>query len=333
MKPLSSLSLSAPAKINIFLKVLSKRPDGYHELVSWMQKLSLYDLITLQSTPSGITLQCPESSIPDDESNLAYKAAELFFQKTSVSGGVDIVLKKKIPVAAGLGGGSSDAASVLKGLNEMFSAGLGEETLMGMASRLGADVPFFVAEDSSSWAAGVGEKLIKKEPMTDCWIVLVNPGFSVSTKWVYDNFALTSEVNPDILTRFTEAVNASVGQREMLFSEAAGLLQGKQGVFSAFDSRFIPRGHKFHLSRQAAQLSFNPDQLYNDLEKVTVSRYPELAELKSRLLDANAIGTLMSGSGPTVFGVFEEKQSAILCHENLKSEYPGNVFLVKPIRN
>ncbi|MCK5192641.1 MAG: 4-(cytidine 5'-diphospho)-2-C-methyl-D-erythritol kinase [Desulfobulbaceae bacterium] len=311
----SSLSLSAPAKINIFLKVLSKRPDGYHELVSWMQKLSLYDLITLHATASGITLQCPESSIPDDESNLAYKAAELFFQETSVTGGVDIVLKKKIPVAAGLGGGSSDAASILNGLNEMFFTRLGEKTLMGMASRLGADVPFFVAEDSSSWAAGVGEKLIKKEPMADCWIILVNPGFSVSTKWVYDNFALTSEVNPDILTRFTEAVNASVGQREMLFSEAAGLLQGKQGIFSASDSRF------------------KPDQLYNDLEKVTVSRYPELAELKSRLLDANAIGALMSGSGPTVFGVFEEKQSAILCHENLKSEYPGNVFLVKPIRN
>lgn len=315
MKPLSSLSLAAPAKINIFLKVLSKRPDGYHELVSWMQKLSLYDSITLYATSAGITLQCPESSIPDDESNLAYKAAALFFQETAVAGGVDIVLKKKIPVAAGLGGGSSDAASVLKGLNEMFSTKLGKETLISMASRLGADVPFFVVEDSSSWAAGVGEKLIKKEPVADCWIVLVNPGFSVSTKWVYDNFALTSEVNPDILTRFTEAVNASVEQREMLFSTAAGLLQGKQDLFSVYECRF------------------NPGLLYNDLEKVTVSRYPELAELKSRLLNANAIGALMSGSGPTIFGVFEEKQSAAHCLENLKPEYPGNVFLVKPIRN
>jgi len=315
MNPLSSLSLAAPAKINIFLKVLSKRPDGYHELVSWMQKLSLYDSISLHAASGNITLQCPGSSIPEDESNLAFKAAALFFQETSVAGGVDIVLKKEIPVAAGLGGGSSDAASVLKGLNVMFSTRLKEETLIGMASRLGADVPFFVREDSSSWAAGVGEKLIKKEPMTDCWIMLVNPGFSVSTKWVYDNFALTSEANPDILTRFTEAVNASGEKRERLFSIAAGLLQGKQDLFSMHHSRFTP------------------DLLYNDLEKVTVNRYPELAELKSRLLNAKAMGALMSGSGPTVFGVFEEKQNAVLCYENLKSEYPGNVFLVKPIRS
>ena len=315
MNPLPSLYLEAPAKINIFLKVLSKRSDGYHELVSWMQKLSLYDLITLHATSANITLQCPDSSIPEDESNLAFKAAALFFKETSVEGGVDIILKKKIPVAAGLGGGSSDAAAVLKGLDEMFSTRLGDETLIGMASRLGADVPFFVVDDSSCWAAGVGEKLIKREPMADCWIILVNPGFPVSTKWVFDNFALTSEANPDILTRFTESVNASEEQREMLFSTAAGLLQGTQDAFSVYNSRF------------------NPDMLHNDLEKVTVNRYPELAELKSRLLNANAIGALMSGSGPTVFGVFEEKQNAVLCHENLKSEYPGNVFLVKPIRN
>jgi 4-diphosphocytidyl-2-C-methyl-D-erythritol kinase len=315
MKPLSSLSLAAPAKINLFLKVLSKRPDGYHELVSWMQKLSLYDSITLHATSANITLQCPDSSIPEDETNLAFKAAALFFKETSVAGGVDIVLKKKIPVAAGLGGGSSDAASVLKGLDEMFSTRLGEEVLITMASRLGADVPFFVVEDSSCWAAGVGEKLIKKEPMADCWIILVNPGFSVSTKWVYDSFALTSEVNPDILTRFTEAINASAEQREVLFSTAAGLLQGTQDIFSVYGSRF------------------NSGLLYNDLEEVTVNRYPELAELKSRLLNYKAIGALMSGSGPTVFGVFEEKQNAVLCHENLKSEYPGNVFLVNPIRN
>ena len=313
MNPLPSISLSAPAKINLFLKILYKRSDGYHELVSWMQKLSLYDSIILEASSSGISLQCSGADIPEDENNLAYKAAALFFEETGVNGGVDITLQKKIPVAAGLGGGSSDAASVLKGLNTMFSAGITENTLIGIAKQLGADVPFFITDEPSCWATGVGEKLIKKNTMGHCWILLVNPGYPISTKWVYDNFALTSAINPDILTRFTEAINASEDEKESLFSTAVELLLGKEHV-SSYE-----------------RTCFDSNLLCNDLEKVTVRQYPEIAELKSRLLGYNATAAMMSGSGPTVFGVFEEKVRAVHCYENLKSQYPENIFLVKPI--
>lgn len=315
MKSPSQFSLSAPAKINLFLKILGKRSDGYHELVSWMQKLTLYDTITLRRVSSGITLECSGANIPLDDNNLAFKAALLFFQETLLQGGVDIVLKKRIPVAAGLGGGSSDAAAVLKGLNLLYEAGLSVEEMMRIGRQLGADVPFFVSEYSSVWAAGIGEKLEKNKCMPDCWIILVNPGFSVSTKWVYHNFALTSSVNPDILTRLTEAFIVPVEKREMAMASALEMLLGGQEKINGFFSHF------------------SPEILYNDLEKVTSSRYPEISEMKERLLQAGACGALMSGSGPTVFAVFDNKQQAGDCQKSLKSDYPGNVFLVKPIRN
>lgn len=283
------LHLQAPAKINLYLKVLGRRHDGYHELSTWMQKLKFADEVILSSVSSGIKLHCSATDLAADEKNLAHRAAVLFFKKTGLKTGVEIKLVKNIPIAAGLGGGSSDAAAVLTGLNTLFSAGLSENELMDLGLSLGADVPFFVSGCNSAIATGIGEKLQEKKSLKECWIILVNPGFPVSTKWVFENFdrvqpvnfALTSGDNPYILGR-----------------EIDGSM---------------------------------PEKLYNDLESVTTARYPEVSKLKNELTELGASGVLMSGSGPTVFGIFTDFALATQCAISLQYIYPGRVFLTEPL--
>jgi len=288
MGPGRKLHLQAPAKINLYLKVVGRRPDGYHELSTWMQKLKLADEVALSSGSTGIKLHCPGTDLAADESNLAHKAAVLFFRKTGLKTGVEIELVKNIPIAAGLGGGSSDAAAVLTGLNKLFSAGLSDRELMELGLSLGADVPFFVSGCDAAIATGVGEKLEEKASLKECWFVLVNPGFPVSTKWAFEsfdsaqpvNFALTSGDNPYILGR---EIDGSI-----------------------------------------------PEKLFNDLESVTAARYPEVSKIKKELTDLGASGVLMSGSGPTVFGIFMDFGPATQCAINLQHVYPGRVFLTEP---
>lgn len=284
------LRLTAPAKVNVFLRVVGRRSDGYHELVSWMQKIDLVDHLVMERTAAGITLCCPDSGLPEDEGNLAYRAARLFFQRTGVTGGVAITLEKRIPVAAGLGGGSSDAAAVLKGLRDLYpSSSLTDVQLLELGLALGADVPFFVSELNSALATGVGEKLVPREPLQNCFVLLVNPGFPVSTKWVFaqldsgngGSFALT---RPD--NTFTMFPLPGKGQRE-----AIG----------------------------------------NDLEPVTAGRYPELTEIKSFLTTGGADVALMTGSGPTVFGLFSDPACAAQCRDRLRERYPTGVFLANPL--
>ncbi|MFH1217471.1 MAG: 4-(cytidine 5'-diphospho)-2-C-methyl-D-erythritol kinase [Pseudomonadota bacterium] len=284
-----TLHLRAPAKVNIFLKVLSRRPDGYHELATWMQKLDLVDSITLEARSSGISLDCPDSELAEDENNLAYKAAVLFFRETGIDGGVKIILKKHIPIAAGLGGGSSDGATILKGLNLLYAHPLSEAEMMNLGLALGADVPFFVSDFCAALATGVGEKLEKRESLENCYFLLINPGFPVSTKWVFENldhsqlgnFALTIKGNPFIL----------------------GPLSGNS----------------------------QSDVNGNDLEQVTIRRYPEIGEIKSMLVDCGAATALMSGSGPTVFGIFTDLDQASRCRKEMLKRYPERVFFAKPL--
>jgi len=287
------IRLRAPAKINLSLHILSRRPDGYHELSTRMQKLELYDEITLvKRHQQRITLTCSAPDVPDDESNLAWKAAAVFLDALPGTGmdGVDIDLTKNIPVAAGLGGGSSDAGTVLKGLNILFEADFSEQQLINMAKQLGADVPFFATEYNAVLAAGVGEKLIGVDSLKDCHIILVNPGFSVSTRWAYENFALTRA-----------------------------------------DKTFKRKSFQKH-----SDISFQLNDLHNDLEKVTIERYPQVQELKEMLSEAGAAGVLMSGSGPTVFGIFQEKNG--LSRFDLDSivadlclQYGKKVFITKAL--
>lgn len=294
------LSLKAPAKINLFLKVLGRRPDGYHLLETWMQKVSLYDEIELASCAGGIHLHCfGGGGIPENRDNLVCRAAELFFQATQgrrcgTDRGVTIGLTKRIPVAAGLGGGSSDAAATLLGLNELFACGCSADELIELGLRLGADVPFFLADAPAVLATGIGEILQPVAPLRGYSVLMVNPGFPVSTRWVYQSFALTKKEN--------------VSKVESLKDDAA------EGC--ALDFPVLAGS--------------SPMVLLNDLETVTIVRYPELARLKDELLHNGASAALMSGSGPTVFGLFAEERRAEACRALLKGRY-SHTYLVAPV--
>lgn len=285
----SSLILKAPAKINLFLKILSRRPDGYHEIESLMQKVDLCDILHLSWQGETISVSCPGSSLPEDRDNLVYRAAELFLETAGIRAGIKIILEKNIPVAAGLGGGSSDAAAVINGLNTLADTGFSPEELMEIARPLGADVPFFVQGGSAALAVNIGDNLTQAEPLHGFWIVLVNPGFGVSTKWVYENFPLTSRANPYILAR---------GQDLTKDFHAMG-----PGLY---------------------------EELGNDLEVVTITRYPEIGNIKRELKEAGAAASLMSGSGPTVFGLFQVENDAQQCFQQLSKKYGGKVFLTRP---
>jgi 4-diphosphocytidyl-2-C-methyl-D-erythritol kinase len=284
------LVVTAPAKVNLRLRVLGKRADGYHELDSVMQKVTLADTVTLHHLEEPvIQLSCPDSDLHEDDSNLVWKAAEAFLDVSGLSGkcGVSIILEKKIPIAAGLGGGSSDAGAVLTGLVRLFKSDIPKTTLLGLAKSLGADVPFFVVPDSAVRATGIGEKMEKYKKLEDCSILLVNPGFSVSTAWVYENFTLTR---------------------------------------TAKDSNLSDSPKNESLSKLYCPL-------YNDLETVTIKRYPEIQTIKNLMIDNGASAALMSGSGPTVFGIFPDgnKDNANLheCVEKLTRKYGTGVFVAR----
>ncbi|HID02130.1 MAG TPA: 4-(cytidine 5'-diphospho)-2-C-methyl-D-erythritol kinase [Desulfobacterales bacterium] len=289
--PCTKLVVTAPAKVNLTLRILGKRTDGYHELDSVMQKVSLADTVILHRLEvPGIQLSCPDSDLPEDNSNLVWKAAETFLDASGLGNkcGVSIILEKKIPIAAGLGGGSSDAGAVLTGLKRLLQSEIPETTLLGLAKSLGADVPFFVVPGSAMRATGIGEKMEKYKKLEDCSILLVNPGFSVSTAWVYENFTLTRAVKDSNLSN----------------------------------------------SRKNESLSKLCCSLFNDLETVTIKRYPEIQSIKNLMIDNGATDALMSGSGPTVFGIFPDGDGRSVylrkCVEKLTEKYGSGVFVTRP---
>ena len=264
----NQLHVSAPAKINLFLHVLGKRDDGYHNLITWMQKIDMSDTIELRLlSGESIDFTCDDDSLPVNSDNLAVRAAESFL-KESVhlrNKGLKIRLQKKIPVAAGLGGGSSDAGAVLRGLNQLSGFEFSEKALVEMARPLGADVPFFTIEDDAVIASGIGDDMHVVDSLRNCTFVVVNPGFFVSTKWVFENFLLTSQKNKSKLSRFQKC------------NKAHPLLE----------------------------------EMHNDLESVTSIAHPEIQEMKKSLLAQGASKVLMSGSGPTVFGIFPDTRESI----------------------
>jgi 4-diphosphocytidyl-2-C-methyl-D-erythritol kinase len=274
----------APAKINIALHVRGRRPDGYHDLAMIMQKVSLFDRLHVDLTEEpGVEVCCPSVTLPSGQENIAARAARALLSRSDRRCGVRITIDKAIPVAAGLGGGSSDAAAVLYGLNEMLDLGLSPAELRVEGVRLGADVPFFLFA-GTAWATGVGDRLCAFGAMPPVWYVLVNPDFAVSTAWVYRNLQLTSPGGEIKLPKFPKTV-----------LEVA-------------------------------------DLLHNDLEAVTIGRFPELAGIKERLLRSGAAGALMSGSGPTVFGVFGDESSARLAATQLATEDGSlRIHVVQPV--
>jgi 4-diphosphocytidyl-2-C-methyl-D-erythritol kinase len=279
-----------PAKLNVLLKVTGRRPDGYHELVSIMAPVGLYDRLELQMTSDKrIKVSCRGFSAPSNEENLVCRAARAFFAKTGIDDGVSIELTKNIPVAAGLGGGSSDAACVLKALNRNYAFPLTAEELAQLALALGADVPFFLVERPCI-ARGIGEILEPIENWPQLWYVIITPPIRVSTAWVYGRLNIPPASSELELTN--EAYQYII------------------------------------INLKKRPLGIGPI-LENDLERVTADRFPVIKRIKLLLAEAGADGALMSGSGPSVFGLFQSRDTALRAKAALADSHLGDMFLVQ----
>lgn len=284
------MHLKALAKINLGLDVLRRREDGYHEVKMIMQTISLYDELELRKTKQpGIQVKTNLYYLPTNENNLVYKAARLLMDEFHIEEGISIQLQKKIPVAAGMAGGSSDAAAVLWGVNQMYGLGLSREDLMERGVKLGADVPYCVLR-GTALAEGIGEKLSVLPPMPKCYILIAKPGISVSTKFVYENLHandLRPEQHPDV-----DAMIQAMKEKDL------ALLASRMG---------------------------------NVLETVTVPAYPVIDEIKKCMMEQGALGSMMSGSGPTVFGIFDDKSRARKALQAVKARHLARqVYLTIP---
>lgn len=273
--------IKAPAKLNLRLKITGRRPDGYHELVSIMVPIDFVDLLEVRVIRErGIELSCEGFRVPTDEKNLVYQAALAFFSRTGIQGGVSIKLSKNIPVAAGLGGGSSDAAATLLSLNKIWSQPLGLSALHELAVQLGADVPFFLHSEPSL-ATGIGDVLEPLKEWPKFWYVIITPPVQVSTSWVYGNLKLE-------LTR---------GEYDYIVK----FLRNDPIAVSAI--------------------------LENDLEEVTSAKFPVIDTIKKCLMNVGAEGALMTGSGPSVFGIFSSLNQALSAKQSLISQNLGDIFV------
>ncbi|MCR4807804.1 MAG: 4-(cytidine 5'-diphospho)-2-C-methyl-D-erythritol kinase [Lachnospiraceae bacterium] len=263
--------LRAYAKINLSLDVTGRRDNGYHDVRMIMQSVGLYDEISLKKEDPGteavsIRLESESLEVAPDKDNLIYRAAALIMEECGIRAGVRIHYKKNIPVAAGMAGGSTDAAAVLKGMNDLFDLGLDDKRLRELGVRIGADVPYCIM-GGTALSEGIGEILTPLPPMPDCSILIAKPPVGVSTAYVYNTFdSLEDKYHPDV-----------------------------DAMIKAIENKDIRR---------------IADLLGNSLEGVTVAKHPVIEKIKEIMLGNGALGALMSGSGPTVFGIFDEKDKA-----------------------
>jgi 4-diphosphocytidyl-2-C-methyl-D-erythritol kinase len=264
---MDTISLKALAKINLGLDVVRRREDGYHEVRMIMQTIHLYDRLTICKTKEpGIQIRSNLSFLPVNENNLVYKAGKLLMDEFSIGEGVAVELDKRIPVAAGMAGGSTDAAAMLYGMNQLFGLNLSQKKLMGRGVTIGADVPYCLMR-GTALAEGIGEQLTSLPPMVKCPVLIAKPPISVSTKFVYQNLKLDENTpHPDIDRLISDIENKDLHA-----------IAGDMG---------------------------------NVLETVTIPNYPEIDRIKTLMKEAGAIGAMMSGSGPTVFGLFEDEKTA-----------------------
>ncbi len=281
---MESYQIKAYAKINLGLDVLRRLENGYHEVKMVMQTVGIYDELTLTRTEAGIMVTTDKEELPTDDNNLIYKAARIMMEEYHLEGGIHIHLKKNIPIAAGMAGGSTDAAATFKGMNRLYDLDCTLEELMRLGVRVGADVPYCVL-GGTALAEGIGEKLTSLNPAPDCYVLVVKPDINVSTKYVYEHLdAEDTWEHPDI-----------DGMVEAIWEESL------QGIL---------------------------DRMGNVLEHVTVKKYPVIHELKNRMRELGALNSLMSGSGPTVFGIFVNERLAREAFEKMKKEYPkSQIFL------
>ena len=278
----TAIELLSPAKVNVFLKITGQRIDGYHELLTVFVPVSLYDKLIISKSEKGLEVYYRGREIPNNQNNLVSRAAISFFEKTGIKKGIKITLIKNIPISSGLGGGSSNAATTLKGLNQLWPNALSKEDLEKLALSLGADVPFFLLQ-KPAMARGIGEILQPIENFPSLWYVIVSPNLMISTAWTYERFKLnlTNNRNQNKMSSF------------------------KKNIFNI------------------------PELLFNDLERVTLVKYPFLSSIKESLLQVGALGALMTGSGPSIFGLFDSAKKAQKAGSILKTYDKGDVFVVK----
>lgn len=268
--------MKAHAKINLGLDVVGKLPNGYHEVRMVMQTVGIYDELTFSRTECGIMVTTDSEELPIEEDNLIYKAANLMKDKYDIREGIHIHLQKNIPIAAGMAGGSTDAAAAMKGISRMFGLDTSLLELMELGASIGADVPYCVI-GGTALAEGIGEKLTPLEPAPECFVLVAKPDINVSTRYVYERLNVAAiEKHPDI-----DGMVAAIGKGSL------------QGIL---------------------------DRMENVLESVTVQEYPVIDALKRRMKELGAVNSLMSGSGPTVFGIFLEKRLAEAALDRLAQE-------------
>lgn len=272
---MDDISLKALAKINLGLDVVRRREDGYHEVRMIMQTIHLYDRLKITKTKTpGIEIHSNLPFLPVNENNLVYKAGQLLMNEFGIKEGVRADLLKRIPVAAGMAGGSSDAAAMLYGINQLFDLGLSRKQLMERGVSIGADVPYCLMR-GTALAEGIGEKLKQLPPMIKCPVLIAKPQISVSTKFVYQNLKLDgTTVHPNI-----DALIRDIKKKDLCAVTA---------------------------------------DMGNVLETVTIPNYPVIAEIKKQMIHSGAQGAMMSGSGPTVFGLFENERQARKAYEEMK---------------
>lgn len=280
------MKIKAYAKINISLDVVGKREDGYHLLEMIMQTVDLYDIVEVQKIDSGIKLECDKYYVPTDERNIAYKAAVLFKEAYKINEGVYINITKNIPVCAGLAGGSTDGAAVLKLMNKLFDINASDEELKKIAVKLGADVPYCI-NGGTALCEGIGEKITQLKPFRDKILVLIKPPFGVSTKVVYKEFDLSRVV-------------------------------------------FHPNTKELIENIENDNLEFVANNMKNLLENVTLRKHRAILNIKENTKIYGCLGTMMSGSGPTVFAFFDDMYKAQLCYDYMKSKYK-DVFITRTI--
>ena len=300
---MKTLCLDSPAKVNLRLEIFKKREDGYHEIRTVLQKISLHDTLHFSlRNEKGILIESDHPDLPTGRTNLVYKAIQSMMKESDYQGGIYIKIKKRIPLGAGLGGGSSDAATTLKAMNQLLKSNLSKKKLMEMGLEIGADVPFFFLEGSAI-GSGIGERL-KKIDLPTLWYILIYPNFEVSTRWAYQNF---------VLARSTATKSHALEGGSPCSGSILSKPQHLSGVEGLTNRRIHCNLYKFLNTPEGFS-----HILFNHLEALVSKKYPQIGIMEKILLSTGALGTLMTGSGPTVFGLFQDEKSSVGAYKKIK---------------
>ncbi len=276
---MKEVEIDSYSKINLTLNILAKRQDGYHDIETIMQSINLTDRLFIKEEKEGIKIKCTHPQVPIDNQSLAYKSAEKILSRYRITKGVKIEIEKNIPLASGMAGGSANSASILLGINKLFDLNLSNKDLREIAEELGMDVPFCI-QNGTALAYHKGEKVIPLSPINPpLWVIVINPGFKISSEWAYNNIDLD------------QIKKEKNNTKDMI--------------------KALKKGEHEEIA----------NNLFNSYDGLMIKKDPEIEKIKDRLIKEGVLGALMSGSGPTVFGIARNKEHALKIYERLKSEF------------